>query len=269
MKTSPDTLLRVIGQTVLPTRPTPRVLGVDDWAMRRGKVYGTMLVDLERQRPIELLTDRSAETLAAWLRAHPGGQIISRDRSTEYAGGASDGAPQAPQVADRWHLLKNLREAVERMLSRLRPELEKLPIPPMSPSAEMTIQHAAFDSTKPSRQASKQASRARRYECYQAVRRLAAHGIPEVHSARQRGLARATVRQFARSLPAVSSPAVTPRLYGSDATLAGDSSTGISRQSRPGCPLAPGSPHCTSTDHPGPVFTYSRDGHHPNRPSFI
>ncbi len=113
--------------------------------------------------------------------------------------GASDGAPQAQQVADRWHLLKNLREALERMLNRFRPELEKLPIPPMSTQVEMKQQHAAFDSTKPSRQASKQASRARRYERYQAVRQLAAQGIPEVHIARQLGLARATVRQFARA----------------------------------------------------------------------
>ena len=81
--------------------PTPRILGVDDWVMRRGKVYGTILVDLERHLSIELLPDRSAETLATWLRAHPGVQIIGRDRSTEYTRGASDGAPQAQQVTDR------------------------------------------------------------------------------------------------------------------------------------------------------------------------
>jgi transposase len=199
IETSADTLLRIIRQTVLLTAPTPKVLGIDDWALRRGKVYGTILVDLERQRPIDLLTDRTAETLATWLRAHPGVQMISRDRSTEYARGASDGAPQAQQVADRWHLLKNLREALERMLNRLRPQLGNLPIPPMSTLVEMNSQHAAFDSTKPSRRASKQASRARRYERYQAVRRLAAQGIPEVHIAQQLGLARATVRQFART----------------------------------------------------------------------
>jgi len=167
--------------------------------MRRGKVDGTILVDLERQHPIELLTDRTAETLSSWLRAHPDIQIVSRDRSTEYARGASDGAPQAQQVADRWHLLKNLRQALERMLSRLRPELEKRPIPPLSMLVEMKEQHAAFDSTRPSRQASKQAGRARRYEPYQAVRQLAAQSIPEVHIARQLGLARATVRKFART----------------------------------------------------------------------
>jgi len=119
---SPATMLRIIRQTQLPPVNTPRVLGVDDWAMRRGKVYGTILVDLEQQRPIELLTDRSAETLAEWLRCHPGVHIISRDRSTEYIRGASEGAPNAKQVADRWHIFKNLREALERLLNRVRPE---------------------------------------------------------------------------------------------------------------------------------------------------
>jgi transposase len=79
--------------------------------------------DLEQHRPVDLLTDRTAETFATWLRNHPGVQIISRDRSTEYARGASDGAPQAQQVADRWHILKNLREAAERALKRVHADL--------------------------------------------------------------------------------------------------------------------------------------------------
>jgi transposase len=199
MKTSPTTLLRIIRQTALPALTTPRVLGVDDWAERRGKVYGTILVDLETGRPIELLTDRSAETLAAWLRGHPGVDIISRDRSTEYMRGASEGAPDAQQVADRWHVLKNLREALERMLNRVRPELEQLPILTHNMQSTSSVIRPAFDSMKPSQQASKQASRRRRYECYQAVRQLAADGIPEVHIARRLGLARATVRKLARA----------------------------------------------------------------------
>jgi transposase len=116
MPISPDTLLRLIRTAPSPDRKTPRVLGVDDWAKRKGHSYGTILVDLETRQPVDLLPSRRAETLAQWLREHPGVEIISRDRSTEYRKGATDGAPDATQVADRWHLLKNLREMLQRLL---------------------------------------------------------------------------------------------------------------------------------------------------------
>lgn len=118
MPISPDTILRLIRKVPEVAVKTPRVLGVDDWASRKGQTYGTLLVDLERQQPVDLLPARSAEALAAWLQAHPGVEIISRDRGNDYIKGATLGAPQALQVADRWHLLKNLHEAVERQLQR-------------------------------------------------------------------------------------------------------------------------------------------------------
>lgn len=116
MPVSADTLLRRAKKKAL-ALPTPRVLGVDDFAFRRGHTYGTILINLETHQPVDLLKDRSAETLAQWLRRHAGVEIISRDRSKDYQRGATDGAPQAQQVIDRWHLLKNLREAIERFLS--------------------------------------------------------------------------------------------------------------------------------------------------------
>ena len=118
---SPDTLLRRL-RHFSPREPAPtRVLGVDDFAFRRGQSYGTLLVDLERRLPIDLLPDREAGTLSMWLKAHPGIEVVTRDRSKTYASGITEGAPAAAQVADRWHLLKNLREALEQLLKRTLP----------------------------------------------------------------------------------------------------------------------------------------------------
>ena len=128
MPVSPDTLLRLIRHSDLPPATTPAVLGVDDFAWKKGRTYGTILVDLENHQVVDLLPDRSADSLAEWLLKHPGVKIISRDRGGIYAEGARRGSPEAQQVADRFHLLKNLREALEPLLSREHAHLPKLAV---------------------------------------------------------------------------------------------------------------------------------------------
>ena len=136
---SRNPLLHLVRMTPEADHPTPRVLGVDDWAQRKGHTYRTILVDLERQRPIEVLPDREATSLIQWLAAHPGVEIICRDRAGAYAEGARKGAPTATQVADRFPLLQNLHATLTRVLEQHAAALN----PP--PAAETPSTGAATD----------------------------------------------------------------------------------------------------------------------------
>jgi len=126
MPVSPSTLLRLIKQLEIISRPvTSGIIGIDDWAFKKGNNYGTVVVDLESREVIDLLPDRESDTLANWLRAHPEVTVISRDRAGPYALGAKNGAPQAIQVADRFHLFMNLGEATKRVFQSKRKELKE------------------------------------------------------------------------------------------------------------------------------------------------
>lgn len=136
MPTSGDTLLRLVCAVPPAAIEAPEVRGVDDWAWKKGTRYGTILCDLERHRVVDLLPDRSADTVAAWLQSRPFISLITRDRSDLYADGATRGAPGATQVADRFHLLKNLGDTLERFLQQKRAVLKQataVPSPPLPP----------------------------------------------------------------------------------------------------------------------------------------
>ena len=127
MRISAPTLLRRLRAVTCPLPKSVRILGVDDWAWKKGQTYGTILVDLEKRCPIELLPDRTEETLTAWLLTHPEIDVISRDRGGAYAAAAKKGAPQAQQIADKFHLVKNLRDGLKELMVRKQkvlPEVE-------------------------------------------------------------------------------------------------------------------------------------------------
>jgi transposase len=192
MPTSPDTVLRLIHRHPEPVTDTPRALGVDDWAWRKGRAWGTILIDLEQRRPVDLLPDRSAASVSTWLRTHPGVEVVARDRSTEYARAITEGAPDALQVADRWHLLHNLRQVLDHHLTSVRARLKALP----------GTENLPADGSRPRRrspaeQAVSSAARNRHLARYTEARRLHAEdGLNILQIARALQINRTTVRKY-------------------------------------------------------------------------
>ncbi len=203
MPTSGDTLLRILRATPPVNAPPATVIGIDDFALRKGRVYGTIIVDLERRTPIDLLPDRTVDTVGTRLRARPDLAIVARDRSPEYARGVAAGAPQATHVADRFHLLYALREAVERYVHHIRPDLRRLLSDvrdgdtPEGPRPSPTVIDAPpsphYDPGPARRrvQAAKHAERERRF---QHVKGAQARGLNQRQIVQESGLSLATVR---------------------------------------------------------------------------
>ena len=196
-----SSMLRLIAALPDPQIGQVRVLGVDDFALKRGHVYGTVLIDMGTHRPVDLLSDREAETLAAWLRDHPGTEVICRDRAGAYAAGARDGAPDALQVADRWHMWHNLAEHVEKTVARHSACLKQEPASPAPPETDAgaapDLQQAAAAAAAQRIEESALVRRTR--ERYAAVQTLRAHGKGIKPIMRELHLAKETVRKFARA----------------------------------------------------------------------
>jgi len=189
--TSADTLLRLVKGSPLPVAETPKAIGVDDFALRRGQTYGTIIVDLSTHRPIDLLIERTAETLSQWLVEHPGVEFISRDRSSEYMRGAAEGAPQAQQVLDRWHVLKNVREVVQRIVSRNHAILKQ------RQRDAGVIVHTRYKKKRSSSEiAASQVARLRRQAWYEEVVDLYRQGKSIAAIAQHLQMSPTTVRKF-------------------------------------------------------------------------
>jgi transposase len=204
MPTSADTLLRRIRRAPLPRHPAVRVLGVDDWAFRKGHCYGTILCDLERHRVVDLLPERSAEVLSGWLKQHPEVEVISRDRADEYIRGAGAGAPQAIQVADRWHLLRNLSDALKGAVDRHHADIQaaarEVVVANTPTPAPGQTDSPASEARPLARQTQRQnARRQRRKRLYDEVIALHGDGISQRVIADRLGVHRSTVRRFVES----------------------------------------------------------------------
>ena len=225
MPVSDTTILQSVKECTRaqPNRAVVYVAGIDDWAWRKGTNFGTIIVDLQRRQVVDLLADRSAATTADWFKGHPEVEVVSRDRSGLYADAARQGAPQARQVADRFHLLKNFRETVERQLGRFEAPIRESPLqveddldPPEQPVIERSdrcSEVAAHERlVRRGRDAVRQAT-------FDEIRSLYEAGSPVTEIARNLGLGPRRVYRWVRRIdlpePSVMAPKVcTPAYFG-------------------------------------------------------
>jgi transposase len=208
---SRNTLLRVIRRAPCPVMIPPQVLSVDDFALRKRHTYGTLLLDLARQRPLALLPDREAATVAQWLQAHRGVEVLVRDRAEAYAEAARLGAPAACQVADRFHLLQNLADVLTDVFRAHAPQMALInaqhtctPTPVHDPAYSATVPNIATVPLAPQQPSTRAAAlaasrRAQRIACYQQVWTYHRQGWTLDAIAYQVGLSRRTVQRYLQS----------------------------------------------------------------------
>lgn len=194
LPTSADALLASLRRQPAPgARPPVRHLGIDDWAWRKGHTYGTILVDLDQHRTIDVLPNRDVSGVVAWLGQHPEIEVVTRDRSGAYQEAVTLGAPQAQQVADRWHLLKNVQETLERFLLRVFNDVRVLFQKQVQP-----LERPAPEALPPSEEQGRCPPTPRALARFTEIKRLQALGHPVRQIARQAGVALGTARKYLR-----------------------------------------------------------------------
>jgi len=198
---SSDTVLRLVKQTELPVASSPRVVGIDDWSWKRRLRYGTLICDLESRKPIDVLPDRSVESVSAWFEKYPSIEIVSRDRSSEYAAAIKKGAPQALQVADLWHIGKNLAESVSTLLARCRAEIRRGLHVQAEPSQEREeMEPVSEEERHPARSLSEEqarvARRAQKLDRYEQIIELHDQGLKAAEIASRTGISGRTVQRW-------------------------------------------------------------------------
>ena len=198
---SPDTILRLIKRAELPAASSPRVVGLDDWSWKRRLRYGTLICDLESHHPIDVLPDRSVETVSGWFEKHPSVEVVSRDRSSEYAAAIKKGAPQAIEVADRWQLGKNLTESIATLLARCRAEIRRSLPGQARPVQERTeIEPALEEEKRPARthreEEARLARRAQKRDRYEQVLELQTQGLTVADIGSRIGISGRTVQRW-------------------------------------------------------------------------
>jgi transposase len=215
MPVSPATILGLVRRTRVAEKPLPTLLGVDQWAYRNRLDFKTILVDLSTNRPVELLPDASATTLASWLQDHPGIEVIARDRAGSFAEGARQGAPDAIQVADRCHRMQNLRTAIEQILKQMvevrhvaAQALAEQPSP-LQPGAAASVgtdaatlslpQPELRRARDPYRKRVQEQRRAHRLARYEQVCALHQAGALQQEIAERRNITRATVSRYLKA----------------------------------------------------------------------
>lgn len=199
---SPSTILRIIKRMNLQIQKvTSGIIGVDDWAFKKGNTYGTIIVDLQENKVVDLLCDRESETLCLWLKEHPEVEVVSRDRGGPYAKGAREGAPQAIEVADRFHLLMNLGDATKRMFQSLGSELKEVFMlyhnleSPIEPKPSMKGSDNSHSGIIPIEVPGKNAQRQLRFD---EIKELYSQGHAIRAIARSLHLQRSTIRKYLR-----------------------------------------------------------------------
>src|SRR6266568_3140300 len=201
--TTPSTLLRHLMQLPAPLTRAVRVLGVDDFAWKKRFTYGTILVDLERRKIIDVLADRESATVEAWLREHPEVELVIRDRGKDFTKAATVGAPQAQQVVDRFHMVKNLSEVLQEILGHCRAEIRQGEAPLSQ------VEKAAAEPTRPLPSAATwqqrtpahvkkahQARQASRNDRYNQITALRTQGLTQREVAKRMGMSERAVRTW-------------------------------------------------------------------------